>query len=105
MEKERILEILKNAKNRYIHDRRRHEFGMCKYIDAEFTLVEMYELDTSGDYRYISQVIPEFNAKFLGSNNLGSYWWNKLDSESRIKAFDKLIAIYEKDNTVCKTNE
>ena len=36
--------------------------------------------------------------KNLNDNNLSIhdiYWWDRLDTESRIKAFDKLIKVYE----------
>lgn len=65
-------------------------------------------------YRYrsdwLTTLIPEFNFDFLGGdknteayknlndNNLSIhdiYWWDRLDTESRIKAFDKLIKVYE----------
>lgn len=104
MKRERILKILLNAKNRYIHDTHRCDFGMCRYLDAEMTL-EAKEFEVENRYRYIQRIIPEFNAEFLGGDSGETYWWERSDSESRIKAFDKLITIYEKDNTVCKTNE
>lgn len=101
MERERILEILKNAKFSYEHSHHRHEYGMCKFIDAEITYEEVYDIDLCYGYNYIQQLIPEFNAVFLGGNPNEIYWWDKGDFESRLKAFDKLIAIYEKDNTIC----
>jgi hypothetical protein len=58
----------------------------------------------------IPSLIPEFNFDFLdGNRNIKAYesyergdlplrdiyWWERNDKESRIKAFDKLIGIYE----------
>jgi len=59
---------------------------------------------------WIPALIPEFNFDFLdGNRNIKAYesyergdlplrdiyWWERNDKESRIKAFDKLIGIYE----------
>lgn len=59
---------------------------------------------------WIPALIPEFNFDFLdGNRNTKAYesyergdlplrdiyWWEMDDKESRIKAFDKLIGIYE----------
>lgn len=58
---------------------------------------------------WLTTLIPEFNFDFLGGdknteayNNLNDnlsiheiYWWDRFDIESRIKAFDKLIKVYE----------
>lgn len=44
----------------------------------------------------IVEQIPKFNEKFLLgiSDILIGYWWPRTDTESRIKAFDKLINYY-----------
>lgn len=105
MKRERILEILKNAKNNYICDIHRNKWGMCKFIDAEILHEERCNTNFCSCYAYIPQLIPEFNAEFLGGDPRRVYWWDKNDTESRIRAFDKLIAIYEKDDTICKTDE
>lgn len=47
-------------------------------------------------YIPIVEQIPKFNEKFLLgiSDILIGYWWPRTDTESRIKAFDKLIDYY-----------
>lgn len=71
----------------------------------------LYKFDGRIMYRddWISALIPEFNFDFLdGDRNTKAYesyergdillkdiyWWKRDDRESRIKAFDKLISIY-----------
>jgi hypothetical protein len=48
-----------------------------------------------GDCIYMSDLRkkywPEFNA--LNTKNQGGYWWPRGDTESRLKAFDKLCKI------------
>lgn len=58
-------------------------------------------------YNVIVAQIPEFNPVYLGSTKLDffekhaalqvglEFWWNIIDSDSRVKAFDKLIKLYE----------
>ena len=50
--------------------------------------------NTCISYSDLTYYIPEFNAKFLNGDPLQVYWWPIVDTESRIKAFDKLIKIY-----------
>lgn len=55
-------------------------------------------------------LIPEFNFEFLGGDKTTEayrefqnhkltlreiFWWSRWDSEARVKAFDKLIKVYE----------
>lgn len=67
-----------------------------------------YEGEVMYSPDWLTILIPEFNFDFLGgdknteaykglNDNLSIreiYWWDRLDIESRIKAFDKLIGIY-----------
>ena len=72
----------------------------------------LYKFEGKIMYRneWIPALIPEFNFDFLdGNRNTKAYesyergdlplrdiyWWERDDKESRIKAFDKLIGIYE----------
>jgi len=61
--------------------------GMCYYIRS---IPEVLY------YIPIAEQIPKFNEKFLLgiSDILIGYWWPRTDTESRIKAFDKLIDYY-----------
>ena len=46
----------------------------------------------------ISFIIPEFNRDFLNAKyKEGGCWWDNNDEESRLKAFDKLIKVYERN--------
>lgn len=40
-----------------------------------------------------SHFIPEFNPEFLGGRDR-IFWWDIIDTRSRIKAFEKLLNIY-----------
>jgi hypothetical protein len=53
--------------------------GICTRIGV---LDYVYNYDLRGKYW------PEFDA--LNTKNQGGYWWPKWDTESRLKAFDKL---------------
>ena len=95
MNNDQILAILIAAKQRYLS----MTFqgcavgfpGMCFCIKQEAK-----EICPLISYSYIPSLIPEFNSKFLdGSQNPG-YWWPIADINSRIKAFDKLIILYQK---------
>lgn len=46
-------------------------------------------------YTDLTYYIPEFNVRFIEGDPQQVYWWPIIDSESRIKAFDKLIKAYE----------
>ena len=68
--------------------------GMCYYIRS---IPEVLY------YIPIAEQIPKFNEKFLLgiSDILIGYWWPRSDTESRIKAFDKLIDyLGGKDNII-----
>ena len=66
--------------------------GLCSCI-GDVLCNRFYELYIDKSYR---SIIPKFNPKFLGGEvHLSGYWWEKSDTESRIKAFDKLIEYYK----------
>lgn len=96
-----VLEILKLAKEKYIqshsssynlNDYHKAFLGMCYFIDSAFCT----KFKVTILYSDIEKVIPEFNPDFFETvPNKQNYWWNIFDQESRIKAFDILINIYE----------
>lgn len=94
--------------------------ALIRYPNLETNLISilqeighpLHKLDNQIIYRneWIFALIPEFNFDFLdGNRNTKAYesyvkgdiplrdiyWWERYDIESRIKAFDKLIKIYE----------
>lgn len=84
-----IYNILIKAKEAYL-DCIEHNgvlMGMCYYIRSVPEVLY---------YIPIAEQIPKFNEKFLLgiSDILIGYWWPRTDTESRIKAFDKLIDYY-----------
>lgn len=86
---EEIYNILIKAKEAYL-DCIEHNgvlYGMCYYIRS---IPEVLY------YIPIAEQIPKFNERFLlGTSDLIlGYWWPHTDTESRIKAFDKLIDYY-----------
>lgn len=102
----KILELLQKAKELYFENR--GKVGMCwciKVIANEGKNRE--ELQDIGyiPYACIKAQIPEFTPEFFGATprrkwvksfNIGlEFWWDINDSESRIKAFNKLIKLYE----------
>jgi hypothetical protein len=90
-----ILEVLKLAKEMYLN--RNLEFGMCFCIHTN--LCRIVHKPLINDYEYLSKYIPEFNPEFLNGDPKCVYWWPLNDVKSRIKAFDKLISIYENKNS------
>lgn len=84
-----ILEDIKNAKDIYL-----------KY-ECDFMCVCFYRVDYK-KYRTTNKLqkrIPEFNREFLEAKKPDGCiaWWDPDDSDSRIKAFDKLIAVYSRN--------
>ena len=89
-----IIDVLLYAKHLYIFhikDSYMEYPGMCYCI---YKALKHYT-NTCVSYTDITQYIPEFNAKFLNGDPFQVYWWPITDTESRIKAFDKLIKLYE----------
>ena len=104
-----ILELLQKAKKLYLENQ--GKVGMCwciKVIANEGKSKEEQRDKGQVPYAGIKAQIPEFNpfylnapevqCKILGNPYLEiglEFWWDVNDSESRIKAFDTLIEIYE----------
>lgn len=87
-----IVTLLRVAKVNYIYDIKNTSTreGLCYYIIRAFH--QIYdEYITCVD---IPTLIPNFNTIFCKGNNT-VYWWPICDTESRIKAFDKLIKYYK----------
>ena len=94
-ERVEIIDVLLYAKHFYILCIKENNLnlfpGMCYCIHkALLHYTNMYV-----SYSDITRYIPEFNVRFLKGNSESAYWWPSYDTESRIKAFDKLIKIYE----------
>lgn len=107
-----VIELLKEAKSFYIEKLSKGtHVGMCwciKIIANEHK--SRSEQSNKGHVPYNSIVaqIPEFNPEFLEVTNLEKFkkntylqvglefWWDIMDSDSRINAFDKLIKLYER---------
>lgn len=103
-----ILELLVRAKKLYLENQ--GKAGMCwciKVIANEGKSREEQSNKGQVPYASIKAQIPEFNpfylksykAKFFAINQQLSvgleFWWEVDDVESRIRAFDTLIEIYE----------
>lgn len=93
-----ILNILIAAKRNYIRDFKERiitdsfPLGMCFFIGKELSKHSVYDCN----YDDIIKFIPEFNPEFCEGNiNKTWYWWHINDTESRIRAFDKLINLYK----------
>ena len=101
-----IIELLKEAKKLYLKNR--GKVGMCwciKVIANENKSRSEQSNKGQVPYNIIVAQIPEFTPEFFSATprrkwvkgfNIGlEFWWDINDSESRIKAFDELIKLYE----------
>lgn len=101
-----ISKLLTEAKKLYLKNI--DKVGMCwciKVIANEGKSREEQRDIGYIPYACIKAQIPEFTPEFFGATprrklvkafNIGlEFWWDINDSESRIKAFDKLIKLYE----------
>lgn len=103
-----ILELLQRAKKLYLENQ--GKVGMCWCIKVVADLNKsMEERRDRGQIPYasIKSQIPEFNPWYLKSHKAEylainrhlqeglEFWWDINCVESRIKAFDTLIEIYE----------
>ena len=103
-----ILELLQKAKKLYLSNQ--GKVGMCwciKVIANEGKSREEQRDRGHIPYASIKAQIPEFNPFYLKSYKAEffainrhlqeglEFWWEVTDIESRIKAFDTLIEIYE----------
>jgi hypothetical protein len=89
-------EIYKNKITLYSNDENYELPGMCWCIDiaAKYLMINT-QVCSNTSHRisvfrpYLRKLYwPEFDA--LNTKNQGGYWWPKWDTESRLKAFDKL---------------
>ena len=84
--KRRKYEALKKAKQLYMD---RYSVGMCCSLEKALH-------DKGFNFKNPSEIIPEFNKVYLNVPKRDSdFWWNVKDVESRVKAFDTLIKLYE----------
>ena len=104
-----ILELLQKAKKLYLENQ--GKVGMCWCIKVVADLNKsMEERRDRGQIPYasIKAQIPEFNPFYLNASEVQckilsnpflvaglEFWWEVTDVESRIKAFDTLIELYE----------
>ena len=103
-----ILELLQKAKKLYLENQ--GKVGMCWCIKV-IANQDKHPLEQSRrgqvPYASIKAQIPEFNPFYLKSYKVQyfainhqlsvglEFWWEVDDIESRIKAFDTLIELYE----------
>lgn len=105
----KVIELLRKARELYTGLANKSKYaGMCWCFKAVLPLHS--EDRTPVPYYELERQIPEFNPYYLESTNLEKFeknkslrvglefWWDILDTESRIKAFDKLIKVYEKSD-------
>ena len=86
--RKRILKIIKDAKQCVIGG---GSSFMCNCFAKVYPI-----FDSAGGLTWnIQKLIPEFNRETMGAVYTNSVWWDVFDRESRIKAFDKLIEIYD----------
>ena len=94
-----ILCWIKAAKKYYLQGKTR---GMCysfsRTIPTIFMKKAPFNLPAEVIRHYISEYYPEyFNTKVIDDPCSCDYefWWPTSNKESRLKAFDKLIQVYE----------
>jgi hypothetical protein len=89
-----IVDVLKEAKE--LLSELNGEIGMCFCI---IWICNCNDLKYTSLY-YIRKNIPEFNSLYLTGINksMGEYWWDPEDKQSRLKAFDELINLYNNSN-------
>lgn len=104
-----ISELLQKAKKLYLENQ--GKVGMCqciKVIANEGKSREEQRDRGHIPYASIKAQIPEFNPLYLEAREIQcrilgypfleiglEFWWEVTDAESRIKAFDELIKLYE----------
>lgn len=103
-----ILDVIKKAKINYYKYK---GTGMCTHLyDAiesckYLNINEYKDKCVNDDFNIIKFFIPEFNRKFFNINKDNiCYWWPRYDTESRLKAFDKLINLYEEKLKIYNEN-
>lgn len=92
-------EIYKRAKVEYLNLLERYYFsGMCYAIDKAMAFI--YESFHVVDPR---PMLTEFTDQKPEDNKFDPFWWHKFDTESRIKAFDAMIAATAPRNRITST--
>lgn len=92
-----IKKILKGYRRRRILKDIKEAKKCFEETDAKFMCIAFKWSNKKYLYKPIDSIIPEFNRDFLNAEYKDSRaWWDWLDRESRIKAFDKLIEAYSK---------
>lgn len=93
-----ILNIIKETRKYYLEKIILGLYnGMCYSL---FHVLMKYDyLQETDEYKVIPTIIPEFTPEFfdldLSEEDKDWFWWDSKDTNSRIKAFDKLIEHYE----------
>ena len=109
-----IIDLLKQSKELYLQEIEGKDYirfpGMCWCIKTIANKGKSrIEQNNKGHvpYKIIKAQIPEFSPTYLKSYKVEyfasrpylqiglEFWWDVDDTESRIKAFDKLIELYE----------
>lgn len=83
---ELALKVIKRAKK---------YFKFCGFMCPSMIEAYYVEVKEEAHMYKVRKLIPEFNPEFLGGEN-SLFWWDPMDKESRIKAFNTLIKIYSK---------
>lgn len=84
--KRRKYKALKKAKQLYLDG---YSVGMCCSLEKALH-------DEGFNFVNLSEIIPEYNRIYLKAKcKYSDFWWDVKDIESRIKAFDTLIKLYE----------
>lgn len=91
-----IVNLLKEAKIIYLNYIKSDKFnkeaiGLCYCIANAYN----NKYNKSILYDNIKYIIPKFNKEFFNIKTYYCYWWPIFNTESRIKAFDKLIFYYK----------
>lgn len=91
--REQKHEIFKLARETYIKEEVSDHpsyVGMCWYIDVAMTRFRIIDYDTNS-YITLMKLLPEFKKKKPRGVKLYDAWWDRNNTEIRIKTFDELI--------------
>lgn len=91
---ELCLRVIIDAKDYYV---RNSYLGMCNAFNKALFLHYSEYVKGTDFNNWIRNNIPEFNAEYLTGikKPYHKFWWHLDDIDSRIKAFYKLINLYE----------
>ena len=104
-----IVDLLRKAKKLYLENRGKVGMCWCIKVIANQNKTQKEQSDKGHiPYASIEAQIPEFNPFYLNVPEVQckilshpflivglEFWWEVNDIEPRIKAFDKLIKLYE----------